>query len=285
MSNYLTYPMKNMRITQGYGGTTSHKPHWYNSRDYKDYPIDDAGADGGRDWFYAPCDCKIVKIYGVGNSGTNTVWIESTAPCDTACGENVYITMQVTHPNDDDLRKLRAGQVFKRGAPMFREGTDGATGNHLHISVGKGHMTSGGWDKNSNGKWCLRTTVSCYYPENAFFVDPSFTKVTSSNGLKFKNVPAVAAATKPTATDSAESFLPARGYFKKGDTSSNVGKLASFMYKTFPAYTSKAALGNVYGDNLIKSIKIFQSKTGLEPDGCTGAKTLEMMKRYGFKEC
>ena len=54
--NYFVYPMKYMRITQSYSGTASHKLHWYNSKNYKDYPIDDGGRDSGRDGIYCPCD-------------------------------------------------------------------------------------------------------------------------------------------------------------------------------------------------------------------------------------
>ena len=87
---------------------------------------------------------------------------------------------------------------------------------------------------------------------------------------------AVTAPTKNT-------FLPARGYFKRGDNNANVGKIASFMRKTFPSYTKKAALGNLYGPNLIASIKEFQRRTGLVADGCTGPKTLAKLVEYGFK--
>ena len=80
------------------------------------------------------------------------------------------------------------------------------------------------------------------------------------------------------------SFLPARGYFKKGDVSPNVGKIATFMRKTFPSYTSEKALGNTYGDNLIKAVKEFQKRTGLEADGYFGKLTLAKLKEFGFKE-
>ena len=83
---------------------------------------------------------------------------------------------------------------------------------------------------------------------------------------------------KPTS-----SFLPSRGYFKKGDKSENVAKIAQFMRKTFPSYTSSKALGPIYGDNLIKAIKEFQRRTGLTPDGCTGQKTLQKLVDYGFR--
>lgn len=89
--------------------------------------------------------------------------------------------------------------------------------------------------------------------------------------------------TKPTPPKPTESFFPPRGYFKKGDKSENVGKVASFMRKNFPAYTSEKALGNIYGPYLIKSITEFQRRTGLVPDGCTGPITLAKLKEHGFK--
>lgn len=93
--------------------------------------------------------------------------------------------------------------------------------------------------------------------------------------------PAVKPDPKPTPTPS--SFFPKRGYFKLGDVSKNVGKIASFMYKTFPAYTKKSALGNVYGPNLKKAVTEFQKRTGLQPDGNFGPLTLSKLEKYGFK--
>lgn len=83
---------------------------------------------------------------------------------------------------------------------------------------------------------------------------------------------------KPT-----NNFLPKRGYFRLGDYSANVGKIATFMRNTFPAYTSKSALGNLYGVNLRKAIKEFQRRTGLKPDGYLGELTLAKLVEYGFK--
>lgn len=84
---------------------------------------------------------------------------------------------------------------------------------------------------------------------------------------------------KPSTTDN---FLGSRGYIKLGDKGDNVDKISKFMYKTFPAYTPKSALGNYYGPNIQKSIKEFQKRTGLEPDGCVGPLTLKMLVKYGF---
>ena len=288
MAEILTYPFKTMRITQTYNGGTSHRPHTTGRP--KDYPIDEGGKDGGRDPLYAPCDVKIVRIYGVGNGGTNSIWVQSTKKVTLANGKTDFVTMQITHPNDSDLRRLKVGQAIKKREIICYEGTDGATGNHIHMSVGMGKMTGNGWALNSNNKWVLTTSNGTVKPEAAFYVDPKFTKVDSSNGLKFKTLPAESkpAATKPKAeskpTTSAKSFLPSRGYFKKGDVSPNVGKIATFMRKNFPAYTDKKALGNTYGPYLIAAVKEFQKRTGLTPDGCFGKKTLAMLKKYGFEE-
>ena len=274
MSSYLTYPFKNMRITQSYTGGTSHKPHTTGTP--KDYPIDEAGKDTGRDPVYAPCALKIKRIYGVGTSGTNTLWIESTEKLKLANGKTDYITLMLTHPNDSDLKRLKIGQTFKKGEIICYEGTDGADGNHIHMSVGMGQYKANGWVKNSNGKWVLTCENGAIKPEDAFYIDPKFTNVIKDGGLKFKQLP------KETST--ASSFLPARGYFTKGDVSENVGKIASFMRKTFPSYTSATALGNTYGVNLIAAVKEFQKRTGLEADGNFGPLTLAELKKHGFKE-
>lgn len=82
-------------------------------------------------------------------------------------------------------------------------------------------------------------------------------------------------------------FLPARGWFQKGDTSKEVGLICDFFAKTFPAYFSKKELknlpGNYFGPILEKGVKEFQKRTGLEKDGCIGPITLDKMTKYGFK--
>lgn len=79
-----------------------------------------------------------------------------------------------------------------------------------------------------------------------------------------------------------KSFLPAKGYWARYDKDDRVAELADFMFKTFPKYTNKKALGPLYGDYLWKSIKEFQRRTGLYPDGCTGPRTLAKLHDYGF---
>lgn len=79
------------------------------------------------------------------------------------------------------------------------------------------------------------------------------------------------------------SFLPAKGYWTKGDCDERVGKLSQFMFDQFPAYTEYGATGNYYGPYLIKSIKEFQRRTGLAADGNTGPLTYDKLKQFGFK--
>ena len=78
-------------------------------------------------------------------------------------------------------------------------------------------------------------------------------------------------------------FLHKRGYFKYLDYHKNIGKIAEFMYKQFPAYTKKSALGNLFGTNLRKAVTEFQKRTGLETDGNIGPLTLKELEKHGFK--
>ena len=238
MANYLTYPFKVMRITQNYLGRTSHYPHTTGSP--KDYPVDEGGSDSGRDWFYCPCDkIKIVKIYGVGNSGVNTMWIQSTSKVHFADGTTDYFCAQLTHMNDSDLRRLKVGQTFKRGQPVCQEGIDGATGNHIHMSVGKGTMKGSGWTQNTNRKWVLTTTNGTIKPEQAFYVDKSFTKIASSGGITFKTLGA-ATQTKTTTKTSTSAKYKLGDYKTIDDL--NVRKDASTLHPKlkFEQFTENA---------------------------------------------
>lgn len=186
-SNTLIYPCKHMRITQSYNGNVSHKPH--TTGNIKDYPIDEGCESTGRSFIYCPCDKMVLKrIYGVGTKGTNTIWLESTSKVNFADKTQDYFTMMITHSDDEELKKLKVGDVFSRFDPICLEGKDGATAYHFHISVGKGKIKGNGWSKNSNDKWVLTTTKGAYKPEKLFYVDKSFTKVISSGYLKFKEL-------------------------------------------------------------------------------------------------
>lgn len=112
-----------------------------------------------------------------------------------------------------------------------------------------------------------------------------------SSNYKFRGCIVNPAIGKVTAPEKAEKdFFGGLGYFKNGDKHENIGKIAEFMRKTFPAYTSKKALGDYYGPYIKASIKEFQRRAKAEGnydstvDGYTGPITLESLKLYGFKE-
>ena len=187
MNNYLIYPCNTMRITQNYKGKTSHLPHTQGTP--KDYPIAAGCSDTGKDYIFCPCDSMTVRrIYGVGENGTNTVWLQSDKKVSFADGTRDYFTMLITHPDDKDLKRLYVGQKFNRKEKICREGKDGATANHMHISGGKGKIQGNGWVKNTKGKWVLTVTGSTEKPENLFFIDTDFTKVLSVGGLNFRRL-------------------------------------------------------------------------------------------------
>ena len=187
--NYLVYPTKTMNITQTHV-MGNHSAH--NTGSPKDYPFDDGCADTGRSWFYCPCDeMKIVRIYGVGTTGTNTVWMTSTSKVVMPCGTD-YVTIMVEHPEDDDLKNLKVGQIFKRGAAMFREGGNGSKGkgtygNHFHISIGLGTIKGNGWAANSKGSWVLTTTGALKKATDCFYLED--TKIKNARTYKFANKP------------------------------------------------------------------------------------------------
>ena len=209
-----------MRITQNYNGATSHYGHSHGKP--ADWPTDEGGSDGGRDPIYAPCDVKIVRIYGVGNAGVNTLFCESVEKVVFANGKTDYAGLQITHPNDSDLRRLKVGQIVKKGQVLCYEGMDGASGNHIHLSVGRGKLTGNGWTKNSKGKYVLTTTGGALKPEDAFIVDLAFTKIVNSAGISFRRLPA--ASSTPAATYKTTAALKIRA--GAGTTYAVVGQYA-----------------------------------------------------------
>ena len=190
--NYLTFPMKVMGITQTYNGKTSHYSSSHGSP--ADYPIDIAGADTGRSAFFCPCDeMEVVKIAGdiTGNNHANGAWIVSTSEVDFADGTRDFVTIKFVHMNNSDFGKygIHVGRRYIRGELIGYEGTSHATGNHIHMSAGKGKMKGSGWTKNSKGSWVITTTHGTAKPETLFFVDPEFTDIKNAKGLIFKEVP------------------------------------------------------------------------------------------------
>lgn len=161
--------------------------------------------------------------------------------------------VKLLHYHLDSIKVKRGQKVDKNTILGYTGRTGKATGVHLHLGVKR---LSGG-DYIDPEKWA----------NEEYKAPPKKTETVKST----------------TTTKKKDNYLPSRGYFKKGDTSAKIGKIAKFMYQNFPAYTSKKALGNYFGDNLLASIKEFQERSKLKPDGYIGKLTLAELEKNGFK--
>ena len=279
---YAKYFAKKMKLSQGYNDG-NHKAH--TTCEYKDYPIDETYGDSGRSYFIAPFDCKVVKTY---MATSNYLWLTSTEKVKTPSGDKI-VTVFICHISDDEIKKIKVGQIFKQGDEVVREYKDAnATGNHNHVCAGFGEFSGTGWAKQEVGDnefWVLTTKEGTQKPEDIFYIDKSVTEIVDNAGIKFKEMPTEEISEEPT-----EDFFGGLGYFKDGDEHPNINRIAEFMLKTFPKYTSEKALGPVYGPYIKSSIKEFQRRAKLEDnydstvDGYFGPITLESLKKYGFQE-
>lgn len=185
MKEYAIYPFDTMRITQRHD-EGNHLAHWKPTANYMDKPWDEAGKDGGRDYFVAKNEYKIVEKSGSQKYGYN-VRIETTHMVYIPYkDESVILEVTLTHLNYDDWSKLYNGQIIKVGQRLMREGTSGQTsGNHFHITANIGKYY--GFFENSNGKYCF-TYEKSLLPDEAYYVDGSV-KILDEKGYNFREVP------------------------------------------------------------------------------------------------
>lgn len=140
--------MNYLNVSQRGGGEFSHKG---------DDALDLAGKDGGIDSLKAPFTGVVKRIY----TNANAVWLESVDKVKYADGTIDYMTVLTMH--DNDVSNLKVGDVIKQGTVYYDEGTRGyATGNHIHLAVGKGKFTGNGWYKNQYGSWCINNQIDVY---------------------------------------------------------------------------------------------------------------------------
>ena len=148
-----------LNISQGSDGNFSHKG---------DKAIDITGVKN----FKAPFTGTIKKIL----PNDNEVWLESNNKVLYADGTIDYMTILTLH--DNDISNLYVGKVIKQGEIYYNEGRKGnATGDHIHLAVGKGKFEGSGWFKNSYGYWCINNQIDVY--KGLFLYD----KVKVINGL------------------------------------------------------------------------------------------------------
>ena len=262
--NKFYFPMETMRITQNPYGNTSH--HEHNLGTPKDYPIDCGGADGNKSACICPVNMKVTAVKGLGNKGSNTIWLVSTEKVKTPTFEDI-VFMTLTHWDDNDSaikKHNKVGSIIKKGEIICYEGKDGASANHIHICVGRGY--SDNWIENSKKK--LVIVGDNKLPNEVMYRYTKLTtRVMDNGGLKWVD----------TDTNNYSGFLPEdRGYFKPGDSGDKVSKICD--------YFSKKVSGNYFGDYLESCVKTFQKQNNLEQDGCIGKITLAKMKEQGFQE-
>lgn len=124
----LIYPMKVISFTQVENEPgTSHDGI---------LAIDMNGKDAGIDNAYAPCDLKILAV----STSANTVYFGSVDKVLCADGKERYVTLAFTH--DDNIRDNKVGKTYKSGEVCYQEGKKNAGGNHIHIEVAEGHVTT-----------------------------------------------------------------------------------------------------------------------------------------------
>ncbi len=178
-----------MNITQSYK-QGNHVPYWKNAtKGRAEYPTDNAGMDSGRDFFRAPCDCKITYIDARNSKNwTNKMILVSTKKVETPGYGVKQIYFKIVHFLYSDVKDygLKKGKKFKQGEVICAEGKDNySTGNHIHMTQGIGYAS-----KNvSNGNGKLSANGDGKYPENIFFIDRSYTKkIINDGGLKWKKI-------------------------------------------------------------------------------------------------
>lgn len=137
--------MEHMRVTQGYGRYSNGNVDYTSYSHTGSYALDFGGKDLGKDWAYAPCDVKVVRIYGV----YNAVWFESLDRVMCADGKARKLVFMLLHIDDADMKALsiQVGRIFRQGEKFYREGSAGAVGNHIHMEVGTAPFTPTGWQK------------------------------------------------------------------------------------------------------------------------------------------
>ena len=180
---YANYPFDYMGISQRHD-EGNHLPHWNPFKDYADKPWDEACQDKGRSYFIPQNDYIIDEVimtsYSVRLTSVNKVKIPYK-------NEPDYLHLTLTHMEIEDLQKLKAGQIIKKGTKLMLEGDEGgAYGYHFHCTANLGKYY--GIKKNSNDKYVFVYDKSLL-PDEAFYVDKSFTNIVDNRRYNFKNTP------------------------------------------------------------------------------------------------
>ena len=184
---YAIYPFQYIRISQRHD-EGNHLGHWSPSTNYSDKPWDEAEKDSGRQYFCPQNDFKIVQILGLGvSTPTNSVRLESVNKLKIPYQEKpIKLELTLTHINEDTLKKLKVGQIIHKNEKVIYEGKDGATAYHFHCTANIGKYYGMFTNTNKKSVFCYEKSLT---PNEAFYIDPNFNIIISSNGYKFKSIP------------------------------------------------------------------------------------------------
>ena len=245
------YPFNYMRITQRHD-EGNHLKHWSPTPYplYTDKPWDEACKDSGKSYFTPFNDFKIVEKLGNQKSGCS-VRLQSVNLLKIPYQKDpVRLELTLTHMDEDNFKKVKVGEILKKGTKVLMEGTSGsASGNHFHCTVNMGVYS--GFYKNSNNKNVFAYKKSLL-PDEAFYVDTSKTQILNSKKYNFIGV-----------------------NYKLGMKSKEIQNIDDFI--------ATQVRGNYYGEYTKESIKVFQEKEKLKPTGEVDLKTFEKLLDKGAK--
>ena len=176
--------MRTLNISQGYYSNGTHRNL---------YQVDLAGEDTGIDTWRAKNHWKVLAILPYSTTGfANTVFFGS-------CDENgnkvevmtpgygtMVMTIAMTHDNVISS-KIKVGAIFSGEDMIYEEGTTGhATGNHIHLEIAKGWVTSKrkftGSQYYGGAQWCMAKTLPI---EKCLFLLNGYNRVLNDNGYSF----------------------------------------------------------------------------------------------------
>lgn len=128
----LIYPMKVISFTQVENEAgTSHDGI---------LAVDMNGSNEYIENAYAPCDLKVLAV----SYAANTVYFGSVEKVMCADGKERFVTLAFTHDDNisDNAKAMKSGKIYKSGEVCYQEGKKNAGGNHVHIEIAEGHVTT-----------------------------------------------------------------------------------------------------------------------------------------------
>lgn len=160
------FGMEYLNISQSRYGSYSHKG--LNAYDL-------TGEDSGIDRFIATYQYVIIGVLSFTGTGfANTVMFYDD--------EN-DVTLALTHQNNLDRSIYYVGHRFNLNDTIYFEGMAGkATGNHIHLEIGKGRQTT---KTKINGVWQLKELINI---EDYFYLDNTIIKDTKGINFEIKEL-------------------------------------------------------------------------------------------------